>query len=551
MSKKSLNYNWLNYSEYANISRTQFMSKLSLIPRNSYEMLQFLSEHKGYNLLASTDVKKMLRFYNATELQLDGLFILIKYLNQSYNYLSVSLETIFVETFDFFNPVDKKINEYMTIVKRPDFLHSLSKKIVQSISDNQVDQKKFMNSIKDSLCVLSDSEYKKSSDKKMFETWQENFINFLKENISEVEKFFTQVYEKFIIDAERILNVVQRIAILCGKEVNTCQEIEILDNFITDNSHLASKTDRGTLKYYESVRDIRENLMYDPSDIDGIESFENMFGDIFDTTTHYNQNTENNYDTCDTKNNYDTYDTYDDCGIYCDDVVLNFRYQNDNSMGWNQNKNFYEHKLERINNTLLAIGYKLAVSDINLRWAHMIEDCFVEQGLASDTKEIALLIYHIMQVEKDTMGYANKYDSLSLYEYFKLVSIANSCDHSYEHHMSLILKNNIIPFEYPVEILMRILSRLYDVNIVFYSDKLIDLYIDNSLSNNPKIINIFQASNDSFYNIIPIGTDFNKICDNLSYKYSAENYNIDRSYIMNDNSDISDIVNDINCILDI
>ena len=137
-------------------------------------------------------------------------------------------------------------------------------------------------------------------------------------------------------------------------------------------------------------------------------------------------------------------------------------------------------------------------------YVHTILDCFVECGFATESHEIAMLIYHIFSTEKNTPSYTNKYDEITLYEHYKLVSFANEFPLTYENFMEKLFASKNIVWECPVEILMRILSRLYNVIITFYSERLTKIVINNCLDNGVKNINIYQYYIDSFFTIIPI-----------------------------------------------
>jgi hypothetical protein len=165
---------------------------------------------------------------------------------------------------------------------------------------------------------------------------------------------------------------------------------------------------------------------------------------------------------------------------------------------------------QQINSKLITIGYEMYDIQKNL-WFHSILDCFVECGFAKDNKEISIAIYHILFTEKNTIGYVNKYEYMSLFDYFVLVSIANDISSSYEKFMKEIGATYRIPFDYPMEIIMRILSRLYNVTIIFYTNKLTCMVIDNCLEINSNNIAIYQYSPDAFYTITPIGSPVNII----------------------------------------
>jgi hypothetical protein len=513
-----------NFSSYSNIQKTRFLSKLSIIPRNSYEMLWFLTGHMGYNIFFSKEkVYSLMLHYDISELQLDAFLILAKYVHKSYKSLRDILRTIIIDSFSIF---DKKMDEQLSIVKNPKFLGDLSERFVCSINNIKMTQQIFMDIMTKAIQCSIESEFErkiydeedfifsqgKRHDKELT-LFQEKFINYLKENLTQTEKFFSVIYEKFVIEFDKILPVVQPIINICSKRSVVTEEEQVLKEFISHYLNLLDDVDDNMKIFYKFMQNMRSDIDYEPYFLDN-EDFEKMFCDC------YGVNTEN--------------------------FALSYVESYPNSHNNEKSKTIYHgnKNLEHANEHLSSIGY-YAINNTQKLWMHMIEDCFVEHGFASNTNEIARLVYHVMSTEKDTCGFTNKYDTITLYEHFVIISIANNIDYSYEYFMSLLSTYEKIPFEYPIEFLMRILSRCYDVNILFYSGKLMEFFIDNALLDEAKNLHIYQESMDTFYNIVPIGSGFCKLYD----PSKISNANKYQPLSIDDN--IFDVVNDITCIIEI
>lgn len=215
--------------------------------------------------------------------------------------------------------------------------------------------------------------------------------------------------------------------------------------------------------------------------------------------------------------------------IYLDCV---YPYKSQLPISYYQNRknsqSYYDYGREiTINHLLKPIGYQI---EMKKTFVHTAVECFVEHGFG-DKRNILDMIHFILATEKDTIGYTNKYDTMTLFEHYNLISIANGIEIPYEH--CLISTNPIVsPLEFLVEILLRILSRFYNVNIMLYSSQLVPLFIDNALSYDVPIISIYQYSPDAFYNIFPIGTTFQPLARTMETIYSAP---------VNDTNDIVDV----------
>lgn len=266
---------------------------------------------------------------------------------------------------------------------------------------------------------------------------------FISENNEKLNNFISMIYENITVELNTILPIGNLILFLCRKKDIEESEKIVLEDFIKSNKKLIPDftTDVIIKNYYEYFMDSHD-----------LEIEKWNIGDTF--SRHYN--------------------------------------------------NIYElENREKINSKLLNIGFQLADTLKNICF-HTLLDCFVENGFANDKKEIAMIIYRILSTEKYTHGYTNKYEDMTLYDHYTLVTIANDINISYENFMQQIFETSKIPLEYPIEIIMRILSRFYNVMIIFYTNKLTYMIIDNYLLSNYRTIAIYQYSADFCYNIIPI-----------------------------------------------
>ena len=460
-------------SWYENIGATIFFNKMDHIPHDAEEMILFIVTYNGHILFNFDDLERATRFYWASTMQLDAFFILFRCVDHYYNQLIKMMESTMQESISIFsNPVP----ELVTVSQNPLFFHSIAERILDDI-DYDINLAEFMISVKNCLENLFKHTkiIKPYDDDKRDNAFQLAIVIYLHSHNTETNAFFEILYDKLSIEFGKILPMGKLIIDLCSRKINV-EENLILENFIKENLFLEPnyKTDLVLVDYYTSIAAyindiIQESTTQDSSNMYSLEYNELLKKYTNDTTATYYQPTNQFYNT--TSSNT---------------VVTS------------------------ANLSLAKIGYQIVKPTIN-SLIHGIDKCFIQQGLVSNTKEVALFVYQIMSTERDTLGYTNKYDAMTLYDHFILVSIANDVTISYDLFMTMIIKTETIPFEYPTEILLRILSRICNVNIMFYSNKLTCIAIDNTPETNTITIDIFQYTPDIFFNIIPIGSEFHEI----------------------------------------
>ena len=457
-------------SWYETIGKTNFFNKMDHIPHDSEEMILFVVTYNGHILFNFNDLERAARFYWATTVQLDAFFILFRCVDHYYNQLLKLMETTMQESINIFSD---PVPELVVISQNPLFFHSISERILDDI-DYDFNLSEFMISV--TTCLENLFKHTKIvkpyGDDKLDNSFQLAIVTYLQSHNTETNAFFKKLYDKLSVELSKILPIGKLIIDLCSRKINA-QENLVLENFIKENLFLEPnyKTDLVLVDYYTSVAEYINDIIQESSQHDN--------SDIY--SLGYNE--------------------------------LLKEYENDNVINYSQKTNQFhnatssENMVISANLKLSKIGYQIVKPTIN-SWMHGLDNCFIQQGLASNTKEIASFVYYIMSTERNTPGYTNKYDTMTLYDHFMLVSIANDVQTSYDLFMAMILKAETIPFEYPTEILLRILSRICNVNIVFYSNRLTCITIDNASETNANTIDIFQYTPDIFFNIIPIGSEF-------------------------------------------
>ncbi|XWV24966.1 putative ORFan [Tupanvirus deep ocean] len=483
---------------YENIDKTNYFSKLAFVPNCATDMNIFMEIHNGISIFSNNKkYKHASLLYRSSDQQLDALFILVRSIHFHYDRLTnLCTEVMSNSIYMFKEPPQNLID----IVSDKKFFGMISRYIIDNIKQN-LTEKNFLEKVG---CALEKtfSKYPSlnpSQNTIENEKIKEPIIQYLKNHIEDLQIFFGMVYKELSTELGKILPIANLIFDLCSKLSLTETEKSILDKFINENKiHVPDfMNDPCLLDYYEYM------------DMETLDNDEASWAD--DEFQFYNNN---------------------------------FSLYNHPHFGINHNIYRENHSIQKINEKLLQIGYEVVQG--KYFYIHTIEDCFIQHGFAANNKDLATQICGVLVTERDTSGYTNKYDTMTLNDHFTLISIANDITVSYDSFVAQIMKTERIPWDFPVEILMRILSRFYNVNIMFYCDKLTNIYIDNAMDHNAKVLDIYQHSIDMFYNIIPIGSQFSKL-GTIENTYS----NLPEIQQFNQQTSLEPNVNDISDVVDI
>jgi hypothetical protein len=106
---------------------------------------------------------------------------------------------------------------------------------------------------------------------------------------------------------------------------------------------------------------------------------------------------------------------------------------------------------------------------------------FVLNNFIGNTSNLAKLVALLMETSRKEPGIFNKYDEIDLETSYMLIAISNEIKDSYDSFLEKIKKNFELPNEYPIEFILRLISRILNVTIKFYNSEMICTYIDNTL----------------------------------------------------------------------
>lgn len=233
------------------------------------------------------------------------------------------------------------------------------------------------------------------------------------------------------------------------------------------------------------------------------------------------------------------YDSFDSDNIYSDNIFYTSR---------------FDSIKDSVNSKLYKIGMELLETPSSKNFIHDVIDCFIDYGIVITQQEVIEQILDVLTTEYNTPGFTNKYDNITPYDHYVLITVANDIKTTYSNFIGSLINNKKLPLDYPIEFILRILSRLFNLIVNLYVDetKYISYFVKDSTGNfvpqtntttinkieidntvddqTVQYINIYQYAFDSFYVIIPIGQK-NKFPSN------------DKPIVMNDIvNDLADIV---------
>lgn len=427
---------------YQNINDTIFLSMLNNRPYTIKRMKYLIKSHNGIKLLESKwDI--VCQNTKMSKLQLDALFILIRYLHHTYDIIKNEIVKTAKDNMVIFQNTPE---DFTKLSNNEDFYQEMVDDTMFDINDKTTSESFFCTFLTTMDLILKYSPYLKPyDDKDMNWYFEQHILQYFENNDELLKNYVQKLYEKISDKLSTIKKNSIKILDICAKEV------------ITDDEK----------KYLNSLIGLGVNLKINYSKDQALEYYYDMVIDEFDSE-----------DTEPKPNHPNTY--------------------------WYTSNSQNSVKLQ--NQKLSQIGYEIVCLE-NSNWFHGLIDCFVEQGFA-DSKTIITNILYILYNERDSIGYTNKYDTLTLYDHYILITIANDINLSFDQSIQQILESSRIPIEFPTELTMRILSRLYNVKITFYLENLSCIELDNCISDNPKQMTIYQFHLDFYYNIIPCGNIF-------------------------------------------
>lgn len=168
----------------------------------------------------------------------------------------------------------------------------------------------------------------------------------------------------------------------------------------------------------------------------------------------------------------DLYDSYGDIDNLNDFDVEAWNKQNEEKMAAKA-KEAHDTAVNNASN----LGYQLypdkAIKDVLIP--------FVLYKLVVDTTELINLLVTTMEGSRAEIGIFDKYCEIDLESAYMYLAISNDVNKSYDDFISFMKLHNRLPFDCSIEFILRLVSRVCNVDIHFYDDKMACTIFDNTI----------------------------------------------------------------------
>lgn len=511
--------------------------RMKSIPIDGYDMTSFCLSFNGTDLIDQNKITELRGFYKMDMSQLDALFILMRTLNACYaNIISIIEHSLGYGV----QLLPGLPSELTNIFANKDFIRSSTSACMTNIDHTKTDmyifQKVLYACIINNLkcyydCGYSNAHYSPSCSQ--CELYNNLFNNYAGANKVHFDEYVKNIYETYyntIVDKKIHANKIFSICV--DRNLSSYDKNQLL-RFISDNTATnTSNTDYTDIDnvlnifydYMDGRRDMH-NFQTDSASYNvNAESDANLNGNIDSDT-----NSDINSDITD-DNEYNPYYEYNPCDKYSP-------YSSYNSVSDN---NSYGN-MQLIISSLGSIGFELVKTSWGTIQSYGLSGYFACIGLVTESTEIANVVHNVLVSERNAIGYIDIYDDMTLADRFLLVCIANDLDICYDKFIAHIEQHGKLPLEYPVEIILRIISRYYDIAITIFDSNLNLLEITNGFNPDSPIIYMYQHSMDLYYNIRPI-TQSDIINKSLINVDNDDNVLcIDDTSCVNDKSNVTEI----------
>lgn len=149
---------------------------------------------------------------------------------------------------------------------------------------------------------------------------------------------------------------------------------------------------------------------------------------------------------------------------------------------------------------------------------------FVMHKLVNNTDDLADMIADLMEKSRMDVGIFDKCNDTDLETSYMLVAMSNDIRQSYDSFLQDIRKAHALPNEYPIEFVLRLVSRILNVKIQFYDNRMVCINIDNTaytLYDKPVII--YQISHYYYFLMYPMGTTFEPLAKKIQIMKTFDN----------------------------
>lgn len=558
--------------EYTNITASSYFTKIQFPPINTELMETFLCIFDLKFIISKDLVKTIIRNRSMSTDQLNALFFLAGSSNMYMDSLKKAFEKIIENKLsgirlsfdkDFITDMEfdhielrKKIMEIFSV---PDFSIDLTNSFLDEISF-PISFEDFVNTF---ISAISKMRWIYSErDRQKLNAY---ILSFYKKS-SPLQNVAIELHHVMYSQVEKISIIGKKIAVICAKTgFMTREEEVVLQYFVNSQKNMAEYiiNSENMKTYNEDAAYISLNNMESPTEI-------TYSTDHIRNSNIRNSNINNHYFDCSIHGtDFSTDGTdYSNYGTgYDSDLDYNKSMDYHRNMDHHRNMDLYKRKYDMLkyfeskynyennmtrmttiaNHKLAGINYEIVP---NTKSFHSILDCLLQHQLSESSEVLVGFLFNTMLEERFTVGYTDKYNTITVDEHFFMICLANDIKLSYDDFLDYMGKYNKLPYDYPIEIILRIVSRMFNIRIILFTQQLIKLDINNSI-NETGIVEIYQYSHETCFNIVSKGTTFTPIGNKTIVQNISQNHFQNSLPFALGTGYLEETVNDINDIIEI
>lgn len=169
--------------------------------------------------------------------------------------------------------------------------------------------------------------------------------------------------------------------------------------------------------------------------------------------------------------------------------------------------------LDKINNTIYHVGYQLYQNNKEDEPMSILQP-FVDHNLVANKNDIVILILAIFTNYKKIPYIIDKNNANTLEDYYILSMADDNLPYvSYENFCKHIMKTNTLPNNSPEEMILRLLSRVFNCRLEILNPDLSITEIDNTLNHCDNAITIYKYDNNAYYTIQNLDMPFSPVAE--------------------------------------
>ncbi|XWV26218.1 putative orfan [Tupanvirus soda lake] len=201
--------------------------------------------------------------------------------------------------------------------------------------------------------------------------------------------------------------------------------------------------------------------------------------------------------------------------IYCEQKL-------DDELEWSDpfsSESDKQYKISEINNILKDIGYQIYESKEPAPPYLSIFQPFIDHNFAKSADDLFEVLLKVLKNYGQQNNIIDQHNKITLENYYALsMAILGAQMNSYEDFCDYLTNTQRFPENFPIDIVFRLLSRIFSVKIELFREDLCMLEFDNTIGETMDDSVIIFKKNNKYYTLCMIGCPF------VPINYTAATY---------------------------